>query len=93
MTVTQELVDGAMDLLAHETMPDIDIQELIMSIGTSVNEIEDALSRYSPVLQSPPLPSTAVFIYHDPVETGAHPASEERPYLSEERLRILRHMR
>lgn len=94
MAVTQELVDDAMDLLAHETMPELDLHELLMSIGTSVSEIEDALFRYAPVLPSPPQPRTAVLVYQDPVETGAPPApSTESPYLSEERLRILRHMR
>ena len=93
MALTQELVDDAMDLLAHETMPELDLDELLMSIGTSVSEIEDALFRYATVFPSPPQRRTAVHIYQDPVQTAASPASEESPYLSEERLRILRHMR
>ena len=93
MALTQDLVDDAMDLLAHETMPELDLDELLMSIGTSVSDIEDARFRYAPVLPMPPQPRTTVFIYQDPVETDTPSALEENSYLSEERLRILRHMR
>jgi len=57
MPVTQIMVDEALDaLLAHETMPPVDAEELMMDIDSAI----DALLHY---LHPPPSP---VHVYRDP---------------------------
>lgn len=90
MDVTQELVDDAMDLLAHETMPEVELQELLMTMGSSIDDVEYALFRNDP---SPP--PRRVRVYHDPPPStpSDSPTEDETTYLSDEKLRRLRHMR
>ena len=79
MEVTQELVDDAIDLLSHETMPELDLDELLLSIGMNIVDIQAVLSHMAPE--------------NRPVTKDVTPRGPPGEYLSDEKLRRLRHMR
>ena len=83
--MTQELVNDVIDLLAYEGMPEVDIQELLMSVGMSIDE--SSLFRSAPI---PPRTNVNWTIFHDP--DPSHPPTNQ-PYLTDSKRRRLRHMR
>ena len=79
MEVTQGLVDDAIDLLSQETMPELDLDELLLSIGMNIVDIQAVLSHTAPAIH--------------PVTEDVAPRGPPCEYLSDEKLRRLRHMR